>query len=74
MEAFGSIGYILLTTDLMTFTQTATGSYDVHFKCHEIRKLGQIFNDFNLRGLYSSKKNEILLTIQNITIELRGVN
>ncbi|MBA7538455.1 hypothetical protein ES705_30730 [subsurface metagenome] len=74
MEAFGSIGYILLTTGLMTFTQTATGSYDVHFKSHEIRKLGQIFNDFNLRGLYSSKKNEILLTTQNITIELRGVN
>lgn len=36
MEAFGSIGYILLTTGLMTFTQTATGSYDVHFKSHEI--------------------------------------
>ena len=74
MEAFGSIGYILFTTGLMTFTQTAMGSYDVHFKSHKIRKLGQIFNDFNLRGLYSSKKNEILLTIQNITIELRGVN
>jgi len=74
MEAFGSIGYILLTTRLMTLTQTATSSYDVHFKCHEIRKLRQNFIDFNMRGLYSSKKNEILLTIQNIKIELRGIN
>ena len=37
MDAFGSIGYILLATGLMTFAQTATSSYDVRFKCHEIR-------------------------------------
>lgn len=56
-EAFGSIGYTLLTTGLMTFTQSATGSYEVHFKNHDNRILGQMFNKFNLRGLYSSKYN-----------------
>lgn len=74
MEAFGSIGYILLTIGLMTFPQIVISSYDVHFKSHEIMKLGQIFKDFNLRGLYSSKKNLILLTIQDIMIEILGRN
>ncbi|HDZ17780.1 hypothetical protein LCGC14_1574810 [marine sediment metagenome] len=51
-DAFGSMGFILLTTGLMTFTQDVSGKYNTKFKLHKRLELGTMIYKFGVKGLY----------------------